>query len=48
LSSKNLKLMQGAGAGKPQLKGLKPPANNGKVSGATAKGFNQGIGQPPP
>ncbi len=48
LSSKNLKLMRGAGAGKPQLKGLKQPANNGKLGGTTAVGFNRGIGQPPP
>jgi hypothetical protein len=48
LSSKNLKLMRGAGAGKPQLRGLKPPANDGTVSGKTAAGFNRGIGQPPP
>jgi len=48
LSSKNLKFMQGAGAGKPQLKGLKPPANNGQIGGTTAAGFNRGIGQPPP
>jgi hypothetical protein len=51
LSSKNLQnlqMMQGAGAGKPRLKGFKPPANDGRVSGKTVAGFNRTIGQPSP
>jgi hypothetical protein len=48
LSSKNLQMMQGAGAGKPRRKGFKPSANDGRVSGKTVAGFNRTIGQPSP
>jgi hypothetical protein len=49
LSQKNLKTLGPAGPGKPQLKRLKPPANNGKmIAGPAPTGFNKAVGSPPP